>query len=164
MLNEIIHVNYLAQCLAQSKHTETKGLGYAHTWKCTFNWPILLYIFYKYVCVYSSYLIAIVKIRKPHLKWSQEALERGLSATALPLSATCRPPARKKCALYFQTTRSLHILEGGREIFSWLATVQPMGEKKNTFSQWEATTTLNSYFTPMNFHFKQPFPTSSFPL
>lgn len=31
ILNEIIHVNYLAQCLAQSKHTENKGLGYAHT-------------------------------------------------------------------------------------------------------------------------------------
>ena len=27
MLNEIMHVNYLAQ----SKHTENKGLGYAHT-------------------------------------------------------------------------------------------------------------------------------------
>ena len=68
-----------------------------------------------YVCI-SSYLIAIVKIKETSFKMESGSPERGLSATALPPLADL---GRKKCTLYLQTTRSLHILVGGREIFSW---------------------------------------------
>ena len=43
-----------------------------------------------YVCI-SSYLIAIVKIKETSFKMESGSPERGLSATALLLSATCRP-------------------------------------------------------------------------
>lgn len=123
ILNEIMHVNYLAQSLAKSKHSENKALGYAHTQKCTFNWHILLYIFYKYVYVCYTFLPFCYCENKwtSHLKWSQEALKG-------ELLHTCRPQQEEMYLALSPTRESLLYTPQQEEERSSLcpATAQPM--------------------------------------
>jgi len=65
------------------------------------------YFINMYVCI-SSYLIATVKIKETSFKMESGSPERGLSATALPLSATCRPQQEEVYLIFTNYKKFTH--------------------------------------------------------
>jgi len=86
------------------------------------------YFINMYVCI-SSYLIATVKIKETSFKMESGSPERGLSATALPLSATCShlQTSAGRSVPYIYKLQEVYTFLLEEERFSLgLATVQPI--------------------------------------
>ena len=106
----------------------------------------------------SGELIYTVKSNKgkPHLKWIQEA-RRG-SSHAVPLEVNHRKGlSTRKRRMSAGKISQLQTSRGKTYIAS--SGGNPLLQK---LSQWEPILTLNSCFTPMDFHSKQLLPISSF--